>query len=200
MKLYYAPGACSLSPHIVLREVGAAFDLDRVDVATKITASGEDYRRVNPNGYVPALRLDEGEVLTEGAAIVQFLADRHGALAPPAGTLARARLQEQLNFIASELHKAFGPLFDAGASAAAKEAAPAHVGRRFDHIEHLLDDGRPHLLGVDFSVADAYLFAVGGWAIPTGIGLARWPRLTAFMERVAQRPAVKAAMAAEGLA
>lgn len=202
MKLYYSPGACSLSPHIILRETGSAFELERVDVASKKTEHGEDYRQVNPKGYVPALRLDDGEVLTEGAAIVQYIADARAAddLAPRTGTLERARLQEHLNFVASELHKAFGPLFSAEASAAARAAAPGNVGRRFDHIESILGNGRPYLLGERFSVADAYLFVVSSWAIPTGIGLDRWPRLSAFVGRVRSRPAVQAALTAEGLA
>lgn len=202
MKLYYSPGACSLSPHIVLRELNEDFELERVDGATKITESGSDYRQVNPKGYVPALRLDDGQVITEGAAIVQFLADRRQAsnLAPKPGTVARARLQENLNFIASELHKAFTPLFHPSASNEAKTAAPGNVARRLDQIEAQLADGRDYLLGDEFSVADAYLFAVSSWTGPTGIGLAKWPRLAAFVERVRARPSVQAAMAAEGLA
>jgi glutathione S-transferase len=201
MKLYYTPGACSLSPHIILREIGAQFELERVDAATKTTEHGEDFRQVNPKGYVPALRLPDGEVLTEGAAVVQYIADAHGArdLAPPVGTVARARLQEHLNFVASELHKAFSPLFHPSASAEAKAAAPENVGRRFDHVERVLGDGRPYLLGETFTVADAYLFVVSSWAVPTGIGLDRWPLLAAFVERVRGRPTVRAAMAAEGL-
>jgi glutathione S-transferase len=201
LKLYYTPGFCSLSPHIVLHELGGQFDVERVDVETKTTETGADFRAINPKGYVPALRLGDGEVLTEGAAIVQYLADSNGArrLAPEPGTLARARLQEQLNFIASELHKAFGPLFH-GATGEAKDEAEANVGNRLDHMEKQFADGRAYLLGDHFSVADAYLFVVARWTGPTGIGLARWPRLSAFVERVHQRPSVVAAMAAEGLA
>jgi glutathione S-transferase len=200
MKLYYAPGACSLSPHIVLREVGSSFALERVDLATKTTESGEDFRKVNPKGCVPALELEGGVVLTEGAAIVQYIADAAGAadLAPPVGTLARARVQEHLNFVASELHKAFGPLFHADASEEAKRTASASISGRFDQVERVLSDDRPYLLGEQFTVADAYLFVVSRWAAPTGIGLDRWPRLSAFVERVGDRPAAKAAMAAEG--
>lgn len=201
MKLYYAPGACSLSPHIVLRETGTPFELERVDTSTKMTESGDDFRKVNPKGYVPALRLDDGDVLTEGAAIVQYIADTNGAdeLAPPVGTLGRARLQEHLNFVASELHKSFSPLFRPNASEEAKGAAVANVERHFAHVEGLLGDGCVHLLGDTFTVADSYLFVVARWAIPTGIGLDRWPSLAGFVERVQGRPAVKAAMAAEGL-
>ncbi len=201
MKLYYSPGACSLSPHIVLREADFNFEIERVDNATKRTEGGSDFREINPKGYVPVLRLDSGELLTEGAAIVQYLADQHpqAGLAPKAGTLERARLQEHLNFTASELHKAFSPLFTSGTSDADKKTATANVERRFDHIERLLADGRSHLLGNTFSVADAYLFVVASWAKPTGIGLDKWPKLAAFVERVAARPKVRDAMKAEGL-
>ena len=201
MKLYYAPGACSLSPHISLREAGVSFDLEKVDTSTRRTESGADYLSINPKGYVPALQLDGGEVLTEGAAVVQFIADSHpdAGLAPAGGTLERARLQEHLNFIASELHKAITPLFDPSAPEAAKQAAPAAVARRLDHVERLLADGRAHLLGERFSVADAYLFTVASWTGPTGIGLDRWPRLASFVARVAARPAVQTALRAEGL-
>ncbi|OFX03024.1 MAG: glutathione transferase GstA [Alphaproteobacteria bacterium RIFCSPHIGHO2_12_FULL_66_14] len=201
MKLYYAPGACSLSPHISLREAGVPFDLERVDLASRKTASGEEFSKVNPKGYVPALRLDDGEVLTEGAVMVQFIADRYPAagLAPANGTLERVRLQEHLNFIASELHKAFSPLFTPSTSEEAKRAAQANVARRLDYFEQLLGDGRLYLLGERFSVADAYLFTVANWTGPTGIGLAKWPNVAAFVARVAARPSVQAAMRAEGL-
>jgi glutathione S-transferase len=202
MKLFYAPGACSLSPHIVLREAGIAFTLEKVDTASGTTESGADYRLINAKGYVPALQLSDGEVLTEGAAVVQFIADRNpeAGLVPAAGTLARARLQEHLNFIAAELHKAFTPLFKANSSEEMKTAAKANVRHRFDQIEHQLTDGRSYLMGETFSVADAYLFTVAAWANPTGIGLSDWPHLQALVSRVGERPSVKAAMAAEGLA
>lgn len=201
MKLYYAPGTCSLSPHIVLRELGHEFELERVDTKTKVTETGANFRDVNPKGYVPALRLDDGELLTEGAAIVQHLADARGArdLAPQPGTLARTRLQEHLNFISAELHKSFGPLFYPNSSEEAKAAAKAKISDRLDYVETVLADGRKYLLGDAFSVADAYLFTVANWTRPTKIPFDRWPRLQAFMERVAARPAVKAAMVAEGL-
>lgn len=202
MKLYYSPSACSLSPHIVLREAGVDFELERVDMASRRTETGADFMAVNPKGYVPALRLDDGQVLTEGAAIVQYIADRHpeAGLAPPPGTIERARLQEHLNFIASELHKAFGPLFASDAPDAAKKAAPARIGRRLDDLERTLSDGRPFLLGDRFSAADAYLFVVAGWTQPTGIGLKDWPNLSAFVARVAGRDTVREARKAEGLA
>lgn len=201
MKLYYTPGACSLSPHIVLREAGADFELERVDLKTGKTESGADFGEINAKGYVPTLQLDDGQVLTEGAAIVQYVADSNGAgtLAPKPGTLERARLQEHLNFTATELHKAFGPFFSADASEADKQAAATKVGKRLDHYEALFADGRSYLLGEDFSVADAYLFTIASWTVPTGIGLDRWPHLAAFSERVAGREKVQDALRAEGL-
>ena len=201
MKLFYAPGACSLSPHIVLREVGAEFALDRVDLATKTTQAGADFRAINPKGYVPALQLDDGAVLTEGAAIVQYLADAYpeAKLAPPPGTLDRARVHEHLNFTASELHKSFSPLFSTTASDDAKQAAPAAIADRLDQLERHFADGRAYLLGDDYTVADAYLFVIAGWANHTGIGLDTWPNLKAFVGRIAARDAVKAALTAEGL-
>lgn len=202
MKLYYSPGACSLSPHIVLREMGIPFALERVDVSSGKTESGEDFGKINPKRYVPALRLSSGEILTEGAAVVQYIADQNpdAGLAPSYGSIDRARMQEHLNFIASELHKAFGPLFNATASEEAKQAAPAVIASKLEHIEAKFSDGREYLLGDVFSVADAYLFAVASWTKPTGIGLERWPNLAAFLGRVASRPSVRAAMEAEGLA
>lgn len=202
MKLYYKPGACSLASHIVLREVGADFTLDRVDTENQKTETGADFGAVNANGYVPALRLDDGEVLTEGAAILQFVADKNpdAGLAPTAGTLERARLQEHLNFVASELHKAFGPFFSSSATADEKAAATAKVGQKLDHFETILGDGRTYLLGDAFSVADAYLFVVANWTGPTGIGLDRWPNVEAYSARVAARGAVQEALRAEGLA
>jgi len=201
MKLYYSPGACSLSPHIVLRELGLLFNLEKVDTKTHQTADGTDFYQINPKGYVPVLKLDDGALLTEGVAIVQYLADTHAAkgLAPQAGTLERARLQEHLNYIASELHKGFGPLFHPGGAPESKEAAKAEIAHRLDHIEQVLSDGRNYLLGDSFSVADVYLFVVAGWTKAVGMGTDKWPRLTAFLERVGQRPAVQEALRAEGL-
>lgn len=200
MKLYYSPGACSLSPHIVLRELDLPFTLERVDMATKRTATGADYLAVNAKGYVPALALDDGEILTEGAAIIQYLADQkpQAGLAPPGGTLPRARLQEHLNFLAAELHKAFGPLFTASAPEDARRTASARVGRLLDHFEAILSDGRRYLLGETYTIADPYLFVIAGWARPTGIGFARWPHLAAFIDRIGKREAVRSALAAEG--
>ncbi|MEA1834918.1 glutathione transferase GstA [Methylobacterium durans] len=201
MKLFYTPGACSLSPHIVLRELDLPFELEAVDLRTKTTASGVDFTTINPKGYVPALQLDDGEVLTEGAAIVQYLADKHapGTLAPAAGTVERARFNGHLNFISAELHKAFGPLFNPTLAPEAREAASANVGRKLDVVDKALSDGRPYLAGEGFTVADAYLFVVLSWTAHFGVDLARWPHLDAFRQRVVARTAVQAAMAAEGL-
>lgn len=202
MKLYYKPGACSLASHIVLRETGTDFDLEKVDTAAGTTETGAKYTDVNPKGYVPALALDDGAVLTEGAAILQFIADGKSeiSLAPAPGTLDRVRLQEHLNYIASELHKAFNPFFAAEApTGAAKEAAEEKLASSFAHVETALGDGRDYLLGDSFSVADAYLFVVANWANFTGIGLDRWPHVAAFVNRVAARPSAQAAMRAEGL-
>lgn len=201
MDLYYHSGTCSLSPHIALREVGADFRLIQVDLATHRTADGRDYYAINPKGYVPALRLDDGEVVTEGVALVQYIADRfpQAGLAPANGTLARTRLQELLNFISAELHKSFSPLFSPATSEEGRAEARARVGQKLDHLESVLSDGRAYLTGDRLTVADTYLYAVARWTGPTGIDLARWPRLSAFMQRVTARPAVQAALAAEGL-
>ena len=201
MKLFYTPGACSLSPHIVLHELGLPFTLEAVDLKTKKTESGADFTAINPKGYVPALQLDDGEVLTEGAAIVQYLADKHapGTLAPFAGTVERARLNGHLNFISAELHKAFGPFFNPALAPEAREAAVANVGRKLDVVEGTLADGRPYLTGPDFTVADAYLYVVLSWAPKVGVDLGRWPHLGEFSRRAAARAAVQAAVATEGL-
>ena len=201
MQLYYKPGACSLASHIVLRELGEPFELDRVDTAAGRTEAGADFRAINPKGYVPTLTLEDGQVLTEGAAILQYLADRkpEAGLAPAAGTLERARLQEHLNYVASELHKAFGPFFSPDITDAGRAAAESKVAARFDYLETLFADGRSYLLGDRFSVADAYLFVVSSWSKPTGIDLDRWPHLQAFVSRVAGREPVQQALRAEGL-
>ena len=199
MKLFHSPGACSLSPHIVLRELGLPFALEAVDLKTKRTENGADFTAVNPKGYVPALQLDDGEVLTEGAAIVQYLADKYapGTLAPLAGTVERARLNAHLNFISAELHKAFGPLFNPALAPDAREAAVANIGRKLDVVEKALADGRSYLTGPDFTVADAYLFVVLSWAPHLDVDLARWSNLREFSRRAGARPAVEAAIAAE---
>lgn len=201
MKLYYAKGACSLSPHIVLCEAGVKFELERVDLATHKTAGGVDFASINPKGYVPALLLDNGEVLTEGPAIVQYIADQYpqSNLAPPAGTLARARLQEQLNFIGTELHKQFSPLFSPANSAEVKNAAIKKINSRLNLVEKQFADGRSYLLGEQFSVADAYLFVVVGWTFHMKLSLENHPNIAAFHQRVASREKVQEAMRQEGL-
>lgn len=201
MKLYFSPGACSLSPHIVLLEAGLEFSTERVDLRAKQYGSGADYRRVNPKGSVPALQLTDGAVLTEGPAIVQYLADLapEKQLAPAAGSFERYRLMEWLNYISTEVHKGFSPLFNPAAGADARDAAISNLTVRFGHVARSLE-GRDYLMGERFSVADAYLFTVLNWTGFTGIDLAPWPLLQAFQARVAARPAVQQALRAEGLA
>jgi glutathione S-transferase len=200
MKLYYSTGACSLSPHIVLLEAGLTFDTERVNLASKKTAGGADYLEVNPKGYVPALVLDSGDVLTEGPAIVQYLADKapEKQLAPAAGTMERYHLIEWLNFISTELHKSFSPLFKPNTPEETKQAYRDLIAARINIVEKQLQ-GRDYLTGNQFSVADAYLFTVLNWARPMKIELGQWPAVQAYMQRVAARPAVHAAMKAEGL-
>ena len=200
MKLFYASGACSLSPHIVAHEAGIELRLQKVDLKTKTIASEGDYFAVNPKGSVPALQLDDGQILTEGPTIVQYLADLkpEKGLAPPAGTLARYRLQEWLGYINSELHKTYSPLFRPETPAETRAERHAYLGRRYGLVEKHLA-GRSHLLGDNFTVADAYLFTVTNWAGAVKFDLAPYPNLRAFQERIAARPAVKAAMRAEGL-
>ena len=200
MKLYFSPGACSLSPHIALREAGLPFQMERVDLSTAKTESGADYTQVNPNGYVPALVLDNGEVLTEGPAIVQYIADRNpdSGLAPKAGTLARYHLMEWLNFISSEIHKSFSPLFNPNAAEEWKNGVRELLGRRLNTLSKELD-GRPYLLGDQFTVADGYLFTVLSWSGHVGIDLSPWPVLTDYLARIGARPKVQEALRAEGL-
>lgn len=198
MKLYMFPGACSLSPHIVLRELGIPFDLDPVNPKTGKTAMGEDYKAVNPLGYVPALRLDDGQVLTEGVAIVQYLADRkpEAKLAPAPGTIERYRLVEWLNFVATELHKGFSPLFNPSLPESVRAATLDRLTGRLAHVDRHLD-GRPYLLGDTFTVADAYLFTIVTWLPHAKLDLAPWPHLAAHHERVKARPAVREALRVE---
>ncbi len=200
MKLYFSPGACSLSPHIVLREGGFDFSLEKVNLRTRQTASGVDYSTINPKGYVPALDLGNGELLTEGPAIVQYLADQvpERRLAPPCGTLERARVQEWLTFIGTELHKSFSPLFNPAATDDTKEAARANLARRLPLAAQALET-RPFLTGDTFTVADAYLFTVLTWSRLVNVDLSPWPSLGAYLERVGARASVQAAMEAEGL-
>lgn len=200
MKLYYATGACSLSPHIVLREAGVDFTLARVDLKTKRLADGSDFTQVNPKGSVPVLELDDGQRLTEGPAIVQYIADRQpgSGLAPKAGSFARYRLQEWLNFLSSEIHKSFSPLFKPDTPEEWKKITRENLGRRFDWLSGQLD-GKRYLMGEQFTVADAYLFTLLNWSKSTGIDLSRWPALVAYVERVGSREKVKEALRAEGL-
>ena len=200
MKLYFSPGACSLSPHIALREAGLDFELERVDFATKKTKHGDDFNAINPNGYVPALRLDDGEVLTEGPAIVQYIADRvpERKLAPPPGSFARVRLQEALNFVSTELHKGFSPLFSKECPDEWKAVVKTKLGQRFDVVDRRLGL-HPFYTGDDFTVVDGYLFTVTNWAAYVNLDLSPWSNLLAFRARVGERPAVLAALEAEGL-
>ena len=201
MKLYFSPGACSLSPHIVLREAGIAFDLVRVDLRAKKTEKGEDFLAINPKGQVPTLQLDDGAVLTEGPVIVQYVSELAPAagLTGKAGTMSRWRVLEWLNHVGTELHKGFGPLFRPNTPDAYKEIARANLGAKFDALEKTMSDGRAWLMGDAFTAADAYLFTVMNWGRLTGIDIARWPTLAAYHARVAARPKVQEAMAAEGL-
>jgi glutathione S-transferase len=200
MKLYFSPGACSLSPHIVAHELGVELSLEKVDTSTKKTASGSDFWAINPKGYVPALELDDGQVLTEGTAIVQYLADQRpdAKLIPANGTLERYRVQEMLGYINSELHKTYGSLFNPKTPAEARAASEAYLRKRYALIDERLAK-QQYLFGDDFSVADAYLFTVTNWAGFLKIDLSDLANLTAFQARVAARPGVKAAMVAEGL-
>ena len=196
MKLYYSPGACSLSPHIVAREAGIPIELERVDPRTKKTASGKDFLLINPKGYVPALELDDGQILTEGPAIVQYLADQRpeSGLTPPPGSLARYRLMEWLGYINSEIHKTYSPLFRDTTSPEVRKEREEYLHKRYAVLEAALAD-KPYLLGDHFTVADAYLFTVTRWAASVKIDLSGFPNLRAFQERVAGRPAVKEAIA-----
>ena len=198
MKLYFSPGACSLSPHIVLRESGLPFELVKASTKTHKLDDGTDYYTINPKGYVPLLELDDGQHLSEGPAIVQYIADKAPAkkLAPAAGTMERYRLQEWLNFITSELHKSFSPLFNPEMPEAGKQVYKTKLESRFKWVDEQLK-GKAYLLGQDFSVADAYLFTVTGWSQYVGVNIAGLANLKAFMERVGARPAVQAALAAE---
>jgi len=200
MKLYYSPGACSLSPHIVLREAGLDFDLALASTKTKTLADGGDFYQVNPKGQVPVLELADGARLTEGPAIVQYLADQkpESGLAPKAGTIERYRLMEWLNFVTSELHKSYSPLFNAAMPEEGKVVYRGRLADRLQWVDSQLE-GKDYLLGTQFSVADAYLFTVTNWSPLVGVDMSAFKHLNAFRERVAARPSVQAAMEAEGL-
>ena len=199
MKLYISPSSCSLSPHIALREAGLDFELIRVDLKTHtLVSDGSDFTLINPKGYVPVLELDDGSRLTEGTAIVQYIADLNPAagLAPQAGTLELYRLQEWLGFINSEIHKGFGPLFKPNTPEAYKTIARQNLTQRLAYVAEQLA-ARDYLMGAQFTVADAYLFTVLNWGQWTGVDIAQWPALAAFQARVAGRSAVREALAAE---
>lgn len=200
MKLYYTPGSCSLSPHIVLREAGLSFDLEKVDLKAKKTEKGADYLAVNAKGYVPALALDNGQVLTEGPAIVQWIADQRpeSGLAPKAGTPERYRLMEWLGFVSTELHKGISPLWRPDTPDAYKATVRDNLAKRFDYLERHLG-ANAHLMGAQFSVADAYAFTILNWTNILKIDMGRWPKIQAYMARMAERPKVKEAMKAEGI-
>jgi glutathione S-transferase len=200
MKLYFSPGACSLSPHIVSREAGINVDLEQVDLREKKTKNGKDFLSVNPKGQVPVLELDNGRKLTEGPAIVQFLADQKPAsgLMPGAGTIDRYGVQEWLNFVASELHKTYSPMFRPTTPEEFKTMSRENIGKRLDWVDKELA-GKQYITGEKFTAADAYLFAVLRWSPRVGIDLKKWPNITAYVDRVSARPKVQEALKAEGL-
>ncbi|MEM7067616.1 MAG: glutathione transferase GstA [Pseudomonadota bacterium] len=201
MKLYFKPGACSLASHIMLHEIGDTFEIEAVDTDAGRTENGLDFRKISPNGYVPALEVRDGVHLSEGVAILQYIADNNpgSAYAPKPGSLERARLQQFLNYAAAELHKAWSPLFAGGSTDKEKEAAVRKVSGKFDYLESVLSDGRNYLVEGQFSVADAYTFVLVNWANFKAIDLTDWSNLHAYWKRVSDRPATRAAMAAEGL-
>lgn len=199
MKLYYSPGACSQAPHIILHELGLSHSSERVDLRSKQTESGRSYLDINPKGSVPALEMDSGELLTENAVILQYLGDRSGLgeVLPPIGNFRRYRVLEWLNFIATELHKSFGPLFNPAASEDTKSLFADLIARKLDHVEAELGEG-PFLIGDTLTLPDAYLFVITGWADKM-IGLGRWPNVAAFRERMLERDSVRTVLRAEGL-
>ena len=203
MKLYYKPGACSLASHIILTEANASFGLEKVDTQRAKTETGADYGAIHPLGYVPALQLDSGEVITENPAILQYLGDLFPTLGmiPPSGSLERVRVQELLSFLSSELHKAYSPFFSGRKlSPEESEAVRARLRPKLDHLAAMLADGRPYLTGNDLTVADVYAFVILNWSNFVEAPLDAWPAIQSFTARVAQRAAVQKAMAAEGLA
>jgi glutathione S-transferase len=201
MKLYYSPGACSLAPHIIMREAVLPFDLVQVDLKAKRTKDGSDFTKVNPKGQVPTLQLDDGQILTENTVIDQYLADQK----PDAGLLPRSGLEryrglEWLSFVSTELHKTFGPLFRPNTPEDYKPIIRENIGKKFDYVEQQLADGRQYLMGDRFTAPDAYLFTILGWAKAMNIDLSPWTKLAAYRDRVAARPKVQEALKAEGLA
>jgi glutathione S-transferase len=200
MKLYYSPGACSLSPHIVAREAGIDLQLEKVDLKAHTFGSGSDFYKANPKGYVPALEMAPGDVLTEGPAIVQYLGDQkpQSGIVPPAGSKERYRMQEMLGYINAEIHKAYSPLFSQTTPDATREDRKAYLQKRYKLLDEKLA-GQDYLFGSKFSAADAYLFTVTRWAHAVKLDLSQFANIAAFQERVAARPAVKQAMMEEGL-
>ncbi len=200
MKLYYSPGACSMSPHIVALEAGLPLSLEAVNLKSKQTATGKDFSQINSKGYVPCLELDDGSILTEGPAIVQYLADKAPAskLAPANGSMERVRLQEWLNYITTEMHKGVGQLFNPRMPEEYRAVVKELLAKRFDWLSGQLQ-GKDYVMGSQFTVADAYLFTVLGWTAHVGVDLSKWPVLTAYQARIGSRPAVQKAMEAEGL-
>ncbi len=200
MRLYFSPGACSLAPHIILRELGGHFDLDLVDLTAKKTAEDKDFLAINPKGYVPVLQLDDQQILTEGPAIMQYLADRapEKGLAPAPGTMARYRLVEAMNYISSEIHKTFTPLFGENTPEETQQTYRATLTRRIEIVEARLKQA-DYFVGEHFTIADAYLFTTLSWSRYIKFDLSPWPAVTAYLERIAQRASVHDAMAAEGL-
>ncbi|EKT62561.1 glutathione transferase GstA [Providencia burhodogranariea] len=200
MKLYYAPGACSLSPHIILRETGLDFSIERVNLKDKKTENGKDFLAINPKGQVPTLVLDSGELLTEGAVIVQYLADQKidRNLIAPAGTMKRYHQLEALNFISTELHKSFGPLFSPGAPEEYKTLVKATLVKKFQYVDDVLAK-KDFFAGDNFTVADAYLFTVTNWAKLVGVDITHLNHLSEYCAKIAKRPKVQEALTAEGL-
>jgi glutathione S-transferase len=200
MKLYYIPGACSLSPHIALRESGLAFELEQMDPKTKKTKSGADFLKINPKGYVPVLQLDDGQTLTEAAVILQYIADKkpEAKLLPPAGSFERYRALEWLNYVATELHKGIGALFNPSLTDPWKQILREGLAPKFDFLTKRLE-GKSFAFGDGFSAVDCYLFTVLGWPQYVGIDLAKWPVIKSYVDKIAQRPSVQAALKAEGL-
>ncbi|MEO7277439.1 MAG: glutathione transferase GstA [Sphingomicrobium sp.] len=199
MKLYYSPGACSQAPHILIHELGLTHEAEKVDLKSHTLEDGSDYYGINPKGSVPALELESGDVLTENAVILQFLGDRSslGEVLPPLGQFRRYRVLEWVNFITTELHKSFSPLFSPDAGDATKSFFRDKLGHKFDYVEQDLGDG-PFLMGEELTLPDPYLFVMLGWAEKM-IGLNRWPNLAAFRERMLQRPSVRSVLEFEGL-
>ncbi len=200
MKLYYSPGACSLAPHIVLSELGTPYSLEKVDLAEKKTETGADFGGINSKGYVPTLEIAKDQVLTEVATIVQYLADKaeNSKLLPKFGSMERYRAMETLNFVASELHKGIGGLFAKGMPEEGRKLIIERVSKRLGWVDAQLAN-KEYLLGDEFSVADAYAFTVMNWGQWVGIDIKQWPNIAAYMDRVAARPAVQAALKKEGL-